>query len=364
VKVSLYFYRISTAGGAERSICWLANTLAERGFSVYLITLDTSKAESFYTLNDRVNWKKLGYQDGLLDKIRRTYLLVKYIKKENIPILIGFVISSDKTIYFATKISHIKLIVAERNSPSMYFYRYGFIQRKIIFLLLHFSSYITVQFPSFITGYPKKLSSRIKVIPNAVEIPKLIATPDKPNEFGRFNLLSVSRFDLMQKRLDLLITSFSKLKNNHPNWDLVIIGDGPDKNRIIELINNLNITERIKILPSSNDISAHFLTANLFAIPSRWEGFPNALAEAQSYGLPAVGFSGVSGVSDLICSANFGWLANGINDENEFTKNLNIAMTDNFGRYLRGLNARKKMKLYKSENQIKDWINIISTLDS
>ena len=50
--------------------------------------------------------------------------------------------------------------------------------------------------------------------------------------------------------------------------------------------------------------------AHLFALPSRFEGFPNALAEAVAYGLPAVAYRGVSGVEELVVDGRNGLLAN------------------------------------------------------
>jgi GalNAc-alpha-(1->4)-GalNAc-alpha-(1->3)-diNAcBac-PP-undecaprenol alpha-1,4-N-acetyl-D-galactosaminyltransferase len=361
--ITLFFFRVSTSGGAERSICWLANELVVRGFVVYLITLDDPSESSFFKLHSSVNWIKLGFRPGIIGKVQRLIRIVSALKKNKTRILIGFVVSADRVIYAAAKIARVKLIVAERNAPSMYKFRYNFFQRIIIYKFLQLADCITVQFPDYIQQYPKNLWGRIECIHNVINFPENFSTPQKPNEYGRYVLLSVSRFEFFQKRIDLLIGAFAMVQERYPLWDLIIIGEGPQGCEIECQIKQLNLIGRVQLKSAKAALADAYLTANLFAIPSRWEGFPNALAEAQSYGLPAVGFSNSCGVFDLIGSNKSGWLVDGIdNDLDAFAMTLNEAMAHNNERRIRGLFAKKNMMKYGSDNQAEKWVSVSNSL--
>lgn len=361
VSVGLFFFRLSSSGGAERMICWLANALVSHGYSVCLFSLDDPGVSSFYELDPEVNWIKLGIRGGFGDKIRRTRLLVRYLKQYRIKTLIGFVISGDKTVYVAAKLAKTMLIVAERNAPSMYDIRYSPCQKRMFFFMMRFAERVTVQSARFISSYPPRLQQKIVAIPNPVLPALQYATPDLADNRGRYILLAVSRLDEIQKSLSCLIDAFALIAEGHPNWELHIIGGGPDEHLYQELITKYALQARITLVKEQTNINDYYVQSHLFVMPSRWEGFPNALAEAMASGLPAIGFSEASGVADLI-SDNTGWLVPGISDKNELAQVLTIAMAAPEKRKQKGLEAIKFMEQFSPEVQIKRWITLINEL--
>ena len=50
----------SMPGGLEKNITYLANILSEEGFDVHLLTFDLPNAKTYYPLDDRVTWHKIG----------------------------------------------------------------------------------------------------------------------------------------------------------------------------------------------------------------------------------------------------------------------------------------------------------------
>lgn len=363
--VALYFHRLgSSAGGAERIICVLANELYKRGNDVHLISWDDKNARTFYPVVNGVVWHRLCFRNGFSDKLRRSMALTKVLSDNGIRTLVGFVMSSDKTVYAAVKLAGTRLVVAERNAPSMYHIRYSKFQRWLIFALLHLADRITLQFPDFIKGYPERLHDRITVIPNPVHVASRYCRPDEPNQDGRFTLLTVSRLDRVQKGLHCLLRAFGRVADLHPQWDLRIIGDGPDKKTLQQLAREIGITERVTIEPSTPEIFEAYLQANLFAIPSKWEGFPNALAEALSHGLPAVGFQGAAGVDILIKDGETGWLADRLEDETALAATIGKAFADGKERVRRGALAVESMTAYEPEIQFNRWVGLLDSLSS
>ena len=355
-------YSLSRAGGAERMICQLAGDLGARGYSVFLFSWDQQDAACFYPLDASVQWIRLGFKGGGLDKIRRTRDLYRKLNNHYIKILIGFVMSADKTVYAAAKLAGIKLVVAERNSPSMYCYRYKAVKRWITFGLLHLADRITVQMQSFTTGYPVRLRQRIETIPNPVPVATSWARPGIPNSAGRHIILVISRLDNVQKRIDCLLKAFALVARDHPTWDLRIIGDGPDYNALVDLASDCKLGSRICIEPARTNVFDVYATAHLFAIPSLWEGFPNALAEALAHGLPAVGFADAGGVADLISGSGGGWLASGIDDHQSLALTLAQAMGDDDERSRRGALATEGMAAFVPAKQFDRWDALIRSM--
>jgi glycosyltransferase involved in cell wall biosynthesis len=354
----LYFYRLDTMGGAERMVCLLANALVTRGFVVHLVSWDQPGAEPFYDVSPEVKLHRLGFRSGVAGKIQRSRTLFKLLREHGIGVLVGFVMSGDRTIISAAKLAGTKVIAAERNAPEMYNIRHGF-KRWLNFAALHLVDRIAVQFPEFIPGYPKTLRNRIKTIPNPVAKASCRARPEEPGPHGRFTLLAVSRLDRMQKRLHTLIDAFAQIERAHPEWDLLIVGDGPDKAALGRLAIDRGVAGRVRMESSAANISQTYAASHLFVIPSRWEGFSNSLAEALAHGLPAVGFRGAPGVAQLIADGETGWLADGADDANSLAMVLDRAMADRAERARRGASAVARMEGYAPEAQFDRWADLI-----
>jgi len=360
--VALFFYRLTGSGGAERMICQLAGALAERDFRVHLASWDPPDAKAFYPLHPAVRWERLGFHAGIADKLRRTRALARVLKDNRVRVLLGFVISGDRTVYAAVKLAGARLVAAERNAPAMYKLRYNCLQRWLGLRFLHLADRITVQMPEFIAGYPDSLHDRIEVIPNPVPVALRKARPGLANEAGRFTLLAVSRLDAVQKCVDRLIVAFSLVAAHNPAWDLRIIGDGPERETLHRLASEHGVADRVSIAPAAADIFDVYVHAHLFAIPSLWEGFPNALAEAMSHGLPAVGFEDAAGVAELIRSGGGGWLAKGLEDEHALGAALDHAMADGEQRAHRGKLAAQSMAAFAPEAQFDRWAALLKSL--
>ena len=93
--------------------------------------------------------------------------------------------------------------------------------------------------------------------------------------------------------------------------------------------------------------------------PSRHEGFPLALGEALSAGLPSLGFRNCPGVNELIEHGKNGFLAN---DQSELKNNLEKLIQDNELRQKFGENAHLSMKKYAPETVLKQWEAFINNL--
>jgi glycosyltransferase involved in cell wall biosynthesis len=153
--------------------------------------------------------------------------------------------------------------------------------------------------------------------------------------------------------------AFSMLAKECNNWNLKIIGNGILKPDIQNLINNLDLNKRIKIIDSKTDVESEYAKAHLFCLPSIWEGFPNALAEALASGLPSVGFSSCDGVNKLIKHRHNGLLVKKNNVE-DLARALKVLMKNSSLRLRMSENAKLISSKYQEAIIYKKWETLIN----
>jgi len=100
-----------------------------------------------------------------------------------------------------------------------------------------------------------------------------------------------------------LIRAFSKLGCGR----LVIVGDGPQRRKLHELVDELNVAKRVELIGERSDVPDLLATSDIFVLTSNWEGLPLTIIEAMMTGLPVVATS-VGGVPELVEDGVTGFL--------------------------------------------------------
>jgi len=134
--------------------------------------------------------------------------------------------------------------------------------------------------------------------------------PEK-SKLNQNKFLIVSRL-VRHKNIDIVIKSFTKLKKLHNiNFHLDILGDGPEKLNLQNLIDSLEMNNEIKLLGSKYDeeLKKYYLNAKFFLQLSNYEGLPHTVLEAMSFGLVAI-VSNVGGNNDIITNNLNGYIYN------------------------------------------------------
>lgn len=139
-------------------------------------------------------------------------------------------------------------------------------------------------------------------------------------------IVCVARLDKKVKQQHLLIQAFAKLAFKYPEWKVKIYGGNPVPDTYIdelkELINKGKMGGKMNVflMGTCNNILDEIKKSSIFVLPSKGEGFPVALGEAMSVGLPVIGFKDATGVNSLIknkvngllCESNIDALSNAI----------------------------------------------------
>lgn len=120
-------------------------------------------------------------------------------------------------------------------------------------------------------------------------------------------VVSVGRLTLQKNHVDL-IKVWSLVHPKHPNWQLHIWGEGAERNRITSLIEQYELQDCVYLKGYTSDVGSKLLSASIFAMTSILEGFPLALLEAMSIGLPCVYTNCHYGPSSMIKDGGNGFL--------------------------------------------------------
>ena len=350
------------AGGLEKNIVLLANHLVMRGHRVSLVTFDQPGAISFYEIHPGINWHKVGRtrphtKIGFRDRLELICRIRDVFKATNRPVVICFHHGILPRFYLASLFMGLHFICSERDSLTLY-QHIRQAKWSVGFLMLVLTDIITVQFPSYVKDYPWWLKNRINVIPNPVQAVQQPATPEQVSSNGRFRLINVGRL-CAQKNQRLLIDAFAKICAKHLDWDLHLIGDGEIYDQLRAHIRTLGLSGRIFLEGRQRDVSSFLSNANLFCMPSQWEGFPNALAEAMAHGLPCIGLKQCAGVRDLIANGTSGLLV----DEADLDSALDKMMGSPDARRSMGEASKRLISEYCPELVYQSWDELLDKID-
>lgn len=290
-------------------------------FLSYLSELK-KKSENIFVLSDQKILKEIKLEKKikfiLLKKIRfkllykyvsSLYLTINILKLNRIIDKDTRIISFQSSFFISilAKLIRAKLIIRVSEDPI------GALKNSENYLnslLIKFSKYITYN-----------LSYRILVNSHEMKlnVGKFLINKKKIHLQYNMNLKKINKFDIKRKKnIFLSVGRLCKQKNQtlifyafkiflsiseDKNYFLHIVGDGPDKNKLLKLRNELNLNKNIKFLGWKKNTSKLMKNAKFLIFPSLYEGLPNTLIEAVNNDLICL-CTNVSGVKD-ICNKNF-----------------------------------------------------------
>lgn len=145
--------------------------------------------------------------------------------------------------------------------------------------------------------------------------PELTSIPNASRGFGSHlrsdqdarTVVAAGRLS-KQKAFARLIKAFARVVEHHPDWRLVIYGRGPREAHLQRVIDRRGLNDSVTLAGPVEDIGGAMASASIFALSSRFEGFPMVLLEAMSVGLPVVSFDCPTGPREVVESGRNGLL--------------------------------------------------------
>ena len=296
-------------GGAERVVATLANFWAGKGWDVTVLTL-APRSEDFYVLDPqvaRIALDRAGASrnvlHGLLQNLSRVLALRRTLKQLRPDVAVAMMSTPNVLLALASRGMRGLLAVGSERCypPHAPLGRLWHELRRRTYGRLGAVVALTNECAAWITAHSS--ARRVPVIPNPTPWPlparpPLLAPQDLCRP-ARKVLLAVGRLDPV-KNFGTLLAVFARLAARHPEWDLVILGEGPERPLLETAVQGTRLEGRVALPGIAGNVGDWYARADLFVLTSHSEGFPNALAEALAHGLPAVGFDCNTGPRDII----------------------------------------------------------------
>ena len=334
-------------GGAERVISILANHYVEKGWEVDIILLLENCVE--YELDRRVrivDFTKDGkYIFSLTYWLKKLRLYFKQEKPDRIVSFVGRINVLVLTAKFGIK---IKTIISERNDPK----HDG--RGKILLLYTNFI-YKTADAIVFQTKYEqscfnKSLHVISHIIPNPVSVNCL------QHNIKKGKIVTVGRL-AYQKNQKMIIEAISRLKDEAPNIELYIYGEGALRETLEQCIKEFGVENRVYLPGNIPDLHEKISDADMFVLSSNYEGLSNALIEAMMIGLPCI-TTDYPGASELIQDGVNGLVVS-CGKVDEMVAAIRMLILDDVARCLFARNAKSSSRQYEFSSVLTQWDAVI-----
>jgi GalNAc-alpha-(1->4)-GalNAc-alpha-(1->3)-diNAcBac-PP-undecaprenol alpha-1,4-N-acetyl-D-galactosaminyltransferase len=294
-------------GGAEGVAAALCNTWQENGHQIDILTYQAESASVAYNLTTGVNYHPLNLMKDspsishfALNNLWRVRKVRRQLKLIRPDILVAFVTDTNVIAIIAAKSLNIPVIISERVHPGAH--QISGVRALLRKHLYPLANRLIVQTNDIASWTKENLKVEAKVIPNPVDP---LQFQSRKTRADKKRIIAIGRLT-RQKGFDLLIEAFVPVSKQHPEWDLIIFGDGPERKLLAQQIESVKLSSRISLPGRSNEIETELAAADIYVHPARYEGFPNALLEALAAGLCCVVADCPGGAGEIIQHGEFG----------------------------------------------------------
>ena len=375
-----------TGGGAQRVLKNLIESWSEQELRICLITFSSEYPDSYALPVDitRLSVRSL-LQSGMmhvvpamsqepilrrlkeyiswgrgivrviigLDQIRA---LNRLLRMANSPVVLSFMTGSNVKVVLASIGLDTRVVLSERNDLTKQPPNWPWhVLRRWLY---RYADAVTANSREAVASMKSFVpSTKLFFVPNPVNMPCLSACEMRRNKV----ILNVGRLTA-QKAQDVLLNAYAQVVVREPEWNLVIAGRGVDKEKLQEQALALNLMDRIDWVDWTPKIESYYQRAGIFVLPSRFEGTPNALLEAMSFGLPSIVSDGSPGPLEHIVDGENG-LVVPVEDEKRLAEAILRLIESEELRNRLGAAARLTMEEFSQDAVHGEWMRVLGLPD-
>ncbi|MDY3199999.1 MAG: glycosyltransferase [Arcobacter sp.] len=310
-----------SGGGAERVIQTLSNSLIKKGYEIHIILLNNEKQVyelhaniKVYTLKTSIISKGLGKIIFIPLQSIELFFLLKKLKVKN---AISFLVRANLVFSFVKYFSNFKVVISERSFASKHYERKSFSNQIMNFLIkkLYFKADLIVPISN---GIKESLVKDYHLNENKISVIHNPQNIDYINDYKLFKIdfifeqnyryfITLGRLIELKDHVNM-IKAFRVVKDSNPMVKLLILGEGPLKNNLQSLINNLGLEYDVLLLGFIKNPFEYLKRSDVFVFSSKFEGFGNVIVEAMACGLPVISTNCPSGPSEILDNGKYGML--------------------------------------------------------
>lgn len=293
------------AGGAEKLVCDVASLMKTNGHHVEVLLLQKHGSIYIDDLLSKDIQVNILSRKQLYD-LRHIYRIHKFIKQRKFDIVHAHIFPTLYFVSLASLFTSSKYIFTEHSTTNKRMKNKLFqLLDNIIYRQYHSIICITDSVREKIKEHLNWLQPRCIVISNGIDLNKYkcINTLNKNSLYSGYQddhkiICMVGRFSYEKDHITLIKTMSYLPQNVH----LLLVGDGPLKNDIINLINQLGLDNRIHLLGIRRDVPDILRLCDAGVLSSNWEGFGLAAVEVMAAGRPVIA-SNVDGLASVVRGA-------------------------------------------------------------
>ncbi|MEM7725102.1 MAG: glycosyltransferase family 4 protein [Cyanobacteria bacterium P01_A01_bin.45] len=351
-------------GGAERVVTLLSQGFLSKGHEVCVVTL-SSKEDDFYTLPSKVNRLALNLRNNsqnIFQAIKNNLSRLRKLKQAIIStepdIVISHLVSTNILVTLSMIQTKYPVILTEHNNPKMI--SKGKLWKLLRRLIYPYASKIVSVSDGLKNSFQWISESKLITIYNPFLLPE---NKDSNNENSitidtkKKTIVSMGRLT-EQKGFDILLSAFAKVAPYYPDWQLLILGKGDEKQFLEKLKDDLGLCEQAFFIGTVKDPSVILEKAQLFVMSSRYEAFPMAHGEAMACGLPVIATDCPFGPREIIRHEIDGILVSN-EDISELADKMSLLMSDDEKRNRLAAKATEVVERFSLEKIIDNWEQLI-----